>query len=139
VFMSHLGIGSIAVAYSIGSVFQFILLFVVLHYKIGGFRKAYIFVSFSKIFIATFFTGFALYIPLKLLDKLVFDTTHTINLILLTGITTIIGLSLYLFLTWLFDVKEAKTYLVMLKKLGNWREILGMSGEVIEGDSHFKA
>jgi len=44
VFMSHLGIGSIAVAYSIGSIFQFILLFILLHYKTGGFRKAYIFV-----------------------------------------------------------------------------------------------
>lgn len=138
IFGSHLGVGSLAVSYSIGSVFQFVLMFMLLSYKTGGFKREYLVVSFSKIFIATFFTGFALYIPLKLLDQLVFDTTHTINLIMLTGITTVIGLSLYLFLTWLFNVKEAKTYLFLLKRLGNWREILGKSEEVIEDSTHFK-
>ena len=91
----------------------------------------------SKLFIATFFTGFALYIPIKLLDALVFNTTYTINLILLTGISSIIGLSLYLFLTWLFQIEEAKTYFAMLKKLGNWKEILGKSDEVIDS-AHLK-
>ncbi|MBI3092794.1 MAG: hypothetical protein HYZ02_01000, partial [Candidatus Levybacteria bacterium] len=67
------------------------------------------------------------------LDQLVFDTTRTVNLILLTGISSFAGLSLYLFLTWLFDVKEAKTFILMFKKIGDWREILGKSEEVIDG------
>ncbi len=101
--------------------------------KTEGFRKKVVFISLSKIFIAAFFTGFALYIPIKLLDQLVFDTTKTINLLLLTGISSIAGLSLYVFLTWVFNVKEATTFLLLFKRLGNWREILGSSDEVIDG------
>jgi hypothetical protein len=74
----------------------------------------------------------ALYIPIKLLDQLVFDTTKTINLLLLTGISSIAGLSLYVFLTWVFNVKEATTFLLLFKRVGNWREILGSSDEVID-------
>lgn len=139
VFWWHLGITSIAIAYSIASVAQFMALFVILHMKTGGFEKKSLLIYSVKIFIATFFTGFALYIPIKLLDELVFNTTYTVNLLLLTGISSIIGLSLYVFLTWLFQIEEAKTYVVMLKKLGNWKEILGKSEEVIEGQTHFKA
>lgn len=135
VFGMHAGISSIALSYSFGSIFQFVVLFILLSYKTGGFKKAYLFFSFSKIIIATFFTGFALYIPLKLLDQLVFDTTRTINLILLTGITSIIGLSLYLFLTWIFQVQEAQTYVVMFKRLGNWKDILTTIQEWLEGTS----
>ncbi|HYK08341.1 MAG TPA: murein biosynthesis integral membrane protein MurJ [Candidatus Eisenbacteria bacterium] len=133
VFFLHFGITSIAIAYSFGSILQFVILFVVLHVKTKGFHKMRLFITLSKLFTATFFTGFALYIPIKLLDQLVFDTTHTVNLILLTGISSIIGLSLYVLLTWLFQVQEARTYLLILKKLGNWREILGRSDEVIDG------
>ncbi len=137
VFLLHLGIGSIAVAYSAASILQFIVLFIFLGRKTGGFRKLSYLLTLLKLFTATFFTGFALYIPLKLLDVIIFNTTYTVNLILLTGITSAIGLSLYFFLTWILNIKEAKTYLTIAKKLGNWREILGSSEEVIES-THFK-
>src|SRR3989338_7560889 len=127
-----LGVESIAIAYSIASVFHLVVLFILLDKKVGGFDKKNLIFPIVKIFLATFFTGFALYIPIKLLDQLVFDTTRTINLILLTGTSSFIGLSLYLFLTWFFNVKEATTFLLIFKKLGNWREILGKSEEVID-------
>ena len=73
-----------------------------------------------------------LYIPIKLLDQLVFDTTKTINLILLTGISSFAGLSLYLFLTWLFDVKEATMFILLFKRVGDWRQILKKSDEIID-------
>ena len=138
VFLMSFGIVSVAIAYSVGSIFQFIVLFVILHVRTGGFHKMKMFITFSKLFVATFFTGFALYIPIKLLDQLVFNTTYTINLLILTGISSIIGLSLYVLLTWLFQVKEARTYLMILRKLGNWKEILGKSEEVLESQPHFK-
>src|SRR6185437_11065616 len=109
------------------------ILFLILDRKTGGFeRKPFLF-SLTKIFLASFFTAFALYIPIKLLDQLVFDTTKTVNLIILTGISSFAGLVLYLFLTWLFNVKEARSYVLMFRKLGNWREILGTTSESIEG------
>ena len=88
----------------------------------------------SKIFISSAFTAFALYIPIKLLDQLVFDTTKTINLLLLTGISSFAGLCLYLFLTWLFDVKEATMFITLFKKWEIGEQILEKSDETIDGN-----
>lgn len=117
------GVEGLAIAFTITSIIQLIALFLLLDRKVGGFHKRTLFIPWLKIFVSSFFTAFALYIPIKLLDQLVFDTTRTINLIFLTGISAFAGLSLYLFLTWFLDVKEAKTYLLALKKVGNWREV----------------
>lgn len=126
------GIEGIAFALSVGSILQFLIMFYLLDRTTGGFDKKTLFKSLIKFFFATVFMGFALYIPIKLLDQLVFDTTRTINLLMLTGISTAAGLSLYFFLTWLFDVKEAGMFIQLFKRMGNWREILGTSHEAIE-------
>jgi putative peptidoglycan lipid II flippase len=130
----HLRLESLAIAYSIASIIQLVVLFILLEKKVGGFNKLELLRGWTKFFVSSFFTAFALYIPLKLLDQLVFDTTRTVNLIILSGISSLAGVSLYLFLTWLFDVKEARTYLLVFRKLGNWREVLGKVQEVFEGN-----
>lgn len=132
VFIYHLGIESIAFSYSVGSILNFLILFVFLDIKVGGFPRKDFLISLAKIVTATFFTAIAIYIPIKLLDQLVFDTTKTINLILLTGISSLAGLSLYLFLTWLFNVREALHFILLFKKIGDWRQILTKSEEAIE-------
>lgn len=126
------GVEGIAMAYSIASILQVIILFVFLNNKIKGFYSWGFALALVKLITVTVATGVAIYIPIKLLDQLVFDTTKTINLILLTGIASLAGLSIYLVLTWLFNVKEATTFLLLFKKLGNWREILRDKKEVIE-------
>lgn len=133
IFIEHLGVESIAIAFSIATILNIVLSFVFLDIKVGGFDKRLLFSSVLKILVATIFTGLALYIPIKLLDQLVFDTTRTVGLLLLTGISSFAGLSFYLFLTWLLNVKEALGYLLLFRKVGDWRQILGRSEEVIEG------
>ncbi len=133
VIIRNNGIESIAFAFSLANFLQLIILFVLLDRRVGWFAKGLLFFPLVKIVTATFFTGISLYIPIKLLDQLVFDTTRTVNLIFLTGISSFIGLSFYLFLTWLFSVKEAGMFLLIFKKIGNWKEILDKSDEVIDG------
>jgi len=133
IVINHWGVASLAVAFTIASIAQLIVLFLLLEKKVGRFDKLPLFISWSKIFVSSLLTAFALYIPIKLLDQLVFDTTKTINLVILTSISSLAGLSLYLFLTWFFDVKEAKTYLLVFRKIGNWREVLTKSPDVLEG------
>lgn len=128
------GVEGLAIAFSITSIIQLIILFLLLDAKTGGFHKRTLFVPWIKFFLSTFFTAFALYIPIKLLDQLVFDTTKTINLIILTGISGFAGICLYLFLTWVFDVKEARTYIFAIRKFGNWREVLGKIQELVGAD-----
>jgi putative peptidoglycan lipid II flippase len=132
-FVISFGIEGLALAYSIASITNLLILMYILRRRIGRFSIPDFVLPIIKIFVAAFFTAFALYIPIKLLDQLIFDTTRTVNLIMLTGISSAIGLSLYLFLTWFFNVKEAKTYVQIIGKLGNWRDILRRSDEVIEG------
>ncbi len=133
VLVLKMGVESIAVSYSLGTMLNLLLSMVVLYKKVGGLNKIMLFFPSIKIFLASFLTGISLYIPIKLLDQLVFDTTRTINLIFLTGISSFIGLSFYLFLTWLLNVKEASTFLLIFKKVGKWKEILGKSDEIIDG------
>ncbi|HUD44925.1 MAG TPA: lipid II flippase MurJ [Patescibacteria group bacterium] len=132
VIFLKLGVMSVAFAYSLSSITELIILFILLDRHVQGFDKKFLLTSWTKIFGASFFTAFAIYIPIKLLDQLVFDTTKTINLLLLTGISSLIGLSIYFFLTWLFNVKEAQTYLTIIRRLGNWREVMNKQPEVIE-------
>jgi len=133
VVIQKMSIESVALAFTLANILQLLILVVLLNRRIGGFPKALLFFPGIKIFIATLLTGISLYIPIKLLDQLVFDTTHTVNLILLTGISSLIGLSFYLFLTWLLNVKEASAFLQIFKKVGNWRDVLGRSDEAIDG------
>lgn len=129
----HLGVEWLAIAYSIGNVFQLIVLLILLDIKLKGFDKRAEFKSMAKFIICATFTGFALYVPLKFLDQLVFDTTRTVNLLMLTGISSTIGLLIYLFLSWLLKVQEAGTYVAMLKKVITLRGYLYKGPEVVEG------
>ncbi len=133
IFVLDLKIWAIAASFSIASIVNIFILFICLDRKVGGFEKLHLSYSLLKIVVATVFTGFALYVPIKLLDQLVFDTTRTINLLFLTGISSFAGLSLYIFLTWLFNVKEASMFIMLFKKVGDWRQILKTSEETIDG------
>lgn len=129
-------IQSVAVAFTISYIFQVIILFILLDRRVNRFDKIPLILSALKFFVSTLFMALAIYIPIKLLDQLVIDTTRTFGLIILTGIASLAGFILYLFLTWLFDVSEAHTYIAMFKKLGNWRDILDKSDEVITPTQH---
>ena len=126
------GVESIAFAYSIGSIFNLSVLLIYLNKKIHIFNFSSFWLPQFKIFFSALLLGFALYVPLKLLDQLVFDTTKTVNLILLTGISGLLGSALYLFLTWLLDVKEASTFLLLFKRLSGWRELIRKSEKIID-------
>lgn len=130
----HLPIWSLGLSTSIASIVHACVLFYVLQKKIGGLFTRSFLVPPIKMAVAALVTGAALYIPLKLLDQLVFDTTRTVGLILLTGITGGIGLMTYFFLTWVFDVGEVKRLFQFTKRIQNIRGFfLEPAQEVVNG------
>lgn len=133
VVIYHFGVESFAAAYSIGNIVQLILLLILLDKRVGGFEKRHEFSVLIRYFFISVATAFALYIPIKLLDQLVFDTTRTVNLLILTGISSFFGLGIYLFLSWYLQIHEAKVYLEMLKRVKTLKEILYKGPETIEG------
>lgn len=126
------GVEGIAFATSVGGLINLSILLFLLNRRIKIFNLKDFWIPQVKIFLAVISMGFALYIPIKLLDQLVFDTTKTINLIFLTGISSVIGLSIYLFLTWLLNVKEAETFLYMFRRLSGYKELVDKSEKIID-------
>ena len=76
-----------------------------------------------------------LYVPMKLLDQLVFDTTRVFDLVLLTAVAMISGLSVYIFLAWFLDIEEVGTFFALLKKVKRMpRVFFSSSSELVSDD-----
>lgn len=113
-----LDVWSLGLANSISAVTSAALLFWALHYKVGKFNLKLVLYPLSKMLMATIIMGVALYIPIKLLDAVIFDTTRTINLLVLTGISSVFALSVYILIVWFLRVRELETYFELIKRFG---------------------
>lgn len=127
----HLPVWSLGLSTTISSILNAMALLVLLKRKlnlsIGEF-----FVAPSKMLLASVVMGIALFIPLKLFDQLIFDTTRTFGLLLLTGISGTVGLLWYVFLVWVFGVGEAKSFMEMLLKVRKPKNMmLNSASEVV--------
>lgn len=117
----RLDVWSIGLANSIAALLSGVLLFIFLHFKVGKFNLNQVLMPLLKMVMATVIMGVALYIPIKLLDQVIFDTTRTVNLLLLTGLSSLFALSIYVFLVWFLKVRELDTYVDLVKRLGKLR------------------
>ena len=70
---------------------------------------------------ATIIMGVALYVPIKLLDQVIFDTTRTINLLVLTGLSSVFALSIYVFVVWFLRVRELQTYADLIRNIAGFQ------------------
>jgi putative peptidoglycan lipid II flippase len=113
----QLGVWSIALSYTVTSLIDMFVLMFLLNKKVGGFDKEKLFIPFTKIGLATASMGIMLYIPMKLLDQFIFDTTRTVNLLAVTITAGLIGMGTYVFLTDIFKVKEIEILKKFVKKL----------------------
>lgn len=102
---------------SISAIINLTLLIIFLDRKVGKFSRHELLLPAFKIFTAGFFMALSLYIPIKLLDQLIFDTTKTVNLIILTGISTAAGFTVYLFLTHVLRVEEIRLFWSLARKI----------------------
>ncbi|MFZ2664113.1 MAG: murein biosynthesis integral membrane protein MurJ [Patescibacteria group bacterium] len=111
------GVWSIALAYSITSIVDMVVLLFLLDRKVGRFDRKRLVIPFVKIAWSTAFMGMMLYIPMRFLDEFVFDTTRTINLIALTLTAGVIGMGTYLLITSLLKVEEVELLYKLLRRL----------------------
>ena len=102
----ELGVWSLALAFSIGSMVNVIGLFFSLSKKLGGFDWNFLIGPINRMLLVSYCLAIALYVPMKALDKFIFDTTRTLNLILLTGTVSIFGFITFIILSRLFRIEE---------------------------------
>lgn len=122
IFVLKLPVWALAVSFSISISLNVILLLLILARKIHGLEHRLILVESSKILVATFISSFFVYYFMKMLDGLVFDTTRTINVFLLLATGTTTYLFLYIFLSWVFGVKEVALLTKFLSKAKEYRK-----------------
>ncbi len=106
----------LAAAAAIADTLYALVLISLLNRRVLSFNQRALLLPAVKIVFAAILTGLALYVPMKLLDQLVFDTTRTVPLIMLAGTVTSIGLAVYLFLTWLLEIEELKSFLALFNR-----------------------
>lgn len=123
------GLVGIAVGISLASLVDFLLLYLFLTRQIGRLNISF---RILKMTLVSLLTGLSLWLPMRFLDQFVFDTTKTVSLIALTLIVSAVGFLVYLLFSFLLKIEELSEVVAMVKKLGNWRKILGQTDEVLE-------
>lgn len=132
----HLPVWGLGLSASIASIVNALFLFLFLYKKLEGFKMAGFLIPVVKMGIATFITGISLYVPMKLMDQLIFDTTRTVNLIMLTAIVSIIGLIVYILISWILRLNEVALLIVFAKKAVNVKQIFQQAPtEAFDGDN----
>lgn len=126
------GVLGMSLSMSLSNALNFLILYLVIRSTIPslGISKEII-----KMLFVSALTAFALWIPMRLLDQFVFDTTRTVPLLILTAIVSIIGLTVYFGLAYLLKVRQFSDVTTLFGKLGNWRQVLVETDEVIETPS----
>ncbi len=123
-FVLKLAVFGLALATSIASITNACFLMLKLSRKVGGFSHESFTKPVVKIFMAAFSTAFALYIPMKFLDRYILDTTRTVNLVILTVVATASGAGVYLLMSWLLKIRELQALIKLFYKFKNWQKAL---------------
>lgn len=131
-----LPVWSLGLSTSLASIVHAVVLFILLDKRLDSFSGTEFWFPLVKMSTAALMSGVSIYIPLKILDQLVFDTTRTFGLILLTGTTSLVGLGVYFFLTWVMGVGEVHSFISMMKRVRKVPTVLlEPAHEVMSGGS----
>ena len=117
VYRLGLGVLGLALALSLASFIQLGFLFWSLARRLDGFSWLEFWLPASKMAAATLLTGLSLWLPFRFLDRYIFNTAKTLELIGLSLITGLIGLLVYAGLSYWFKIKELDHFMSLAGKL----------------------
>lgn len=137
----HYPIWGLAFAFSVSSGVQVFVLLLLLLRRLNKASNLGFVGKLIKMIISTGVSGLSMYLLLKFFDKyawikrlsflgkidfdqihfekFVLDTSYTINLLILTVMVCLVGLSLYVFMVWLLGVPELKTFAGLYKRISS--------------------
>jgi putative peptidoglycan lipid II flippase len=117
VYRLNFGVLGLALAISLTSWLEMTLLFWQLSRLLKGFSWAEFYLPAVKMFFATVVTGLFLWGPFRFLDRYIFNTTRTVELVGLSVVTALIGILVYGLLSYLLKIKELDQFVGLFKKL----------------------
>lgn len=130
--LMHLPVWSLGISASLATFANLFFLLFFLEQRIGKLDRKELLSPVIKMLLAASVMAFFLWLSMRIFDQLFFDTNRTIGLVVATVISLFLGLTSYLFLAWLLEIKELKAFLILFRKIGNWRGILSQTEEIIE-------
>lgn len=122
IFVLKLPVWSLGASFSISIFINVILLHILLTRRLKGLNNTFLLRESLKIVLATFVASFFAWWGMKVLDGLILDTSRTINVFLLLLIGGISYLALFLYLAWLFEIKEIQIIHKVLNKAKSYRK-----------------
>lgn len=136
VFVFKLPVWSLAAAFSFASIIQSMVLFILIIKKVHNGVKHRLYIPVLKSLTAATTSGFLMFLILKFFDrsvwikklsfitatnlpfeKFVLDTRYTANLLILTAIVGIIGVTIYIVVLFLLKSKELQTFIGLIKRI----------------------
>ncbi|KKQ92113.1 MAG: Integral membrane protein MviN [Candidatus Woesebacteria bacterium GW2011_GWB1_39_10] len=126
-----LPVWALAASFSFSTIIEAVILSVLIHKKVGELIGLRFFGHLSKIFVATVISGFSMFFLIKFFDrwywlkqvtsipfeKFVLDTRYAGNLLILTVVTFLIGMAIYIGVSLILKVAEAGYFLTIVKRL----------------------
>ncbi|MEP7166891.1 MAG: murein biosynthesis integral membrane protein MurJ [Candidatus Woesebacteria bacterium] len=125
------GVHAIPLGFTIAAFTEVLLLLVTLFHRLRTFYWKEFFIPQGKLALSAILMGGTLYVVMKLLDQLVFDTTRVLGLFALTGAAALAGAIVYTFLCAMFSVEQLSILVSIQGRVKDWRNKLARSEEVI--------
>ena len=132
-----LGVIGLGVAVAISTLVHTLILLFLMHKKTAIISAQFI-IGVVKMTLATAIMGVFLWIPMRVIDRYILDTTRTLNLLLLTMSVLAIGILVYINLSNLMRIEQLSEVFALGRRIGNWRRALEESEEVLETTSEEK-
>ena len=131
IYQLDLGVYGLALAITVSAFVEMLAMLYLLQKRLHCFSSEDFYWPQLKILLSGFFMAVFLYLPFKILDELVFDTSRTVDLIALTFSTGTIAILVYIYFSILFDVKELTYFSQLLNKASRWKTVLQDTEEVL--------
>jgi len=122
IFYLKLPVWSLAISFSLSIIINIALLFFLLLKKINGLNYKKLNTEIIKIVIISFLPTLPSYIFLKIADPLIFNTSYTINVFFLLSSVALIYLFWYIFLSWIFNVKQLYLFTQLIIKAKKYQK-----------------
>ena len=125
------GVTGLGLALAASTLVHAVLLIVLLNRKVEIITSRLI-LPIMKMVFATAATGVFLWMPMRIIDRFILDTTRTINLLLLTVSALAVGMVVYINLSNLLRITQLTEVMALGRRVGNWRKVLEESEELLE-------
>lgn len=129
-----LGVIGLAIALAVTNLIQALVLSLLLNKSVNILTQDFLF-SGLKIFLASLATGVFLWIPMRVIDRFILDTTRSIDLLILTVSVLSIGMIVYLNLSAILKIEQLSEVIALGRRIGNWKNILQKSDAMLEATS----